>query len=377
MLKRLNASFFGLNITRIIIFIFYISVIFFILGLPKFISWLQHKDELSICTFADLMPIELIEKFQEQTGIKVNVKYCELDPEFWAQLSLNSGHGLDVITPTDFVASRLVEAQLVQKVNKSLLENMNGIHESFLHKDFDPGLDYCIPFSWNYYAIGYNKDVFDKAGQPYPLSLQAIFEPNKFYNEQSFLQGYKVALFEDNPQELIFLAALYLFQNIPTDFSFIVRKRIQELFLHHKNKWLYAFVSANMRYYLDSVVPVVLCFASLLKDLLEEAGGSRIGSCYPKEGSVVVPQSFCIPVGAKNVKAAHKFIDFFMKNDVVKEVFEAGGYLPVKMALLDELRNRPELATFIPSADDMQKLVFINQALSSSDAESLWFGVKV
>ncbi len=364
------------NIARITIFSFYLTLIFILLFVPKLVKYFSPRDELSICTFADLMPIDLIEKFEKETGIKVNVKYCELDPEFWAQLALNNGKGLDLVTPTDFIASRLVKAGLLQKVDKSLLSNMVGFHEKFLRKDFDQDLDYCIPFSWNYYAIGYNKEFFQKYNQPEPTSLQAVFEPQAFFDNPEMLQKYKVALFEDNAQELIFLGALHLFKEIPTAFSVLDQKRIKDLFIQHKHNWLYAFVSANMSYYLNSVVPVVLCFASLLKNLLED-NFEKIGSFYPKEGSVVVPQSFCIPIGAKNLKAVHKFIDFFIENQLQLEVFDAGGYLPVKSELLKSLRtDRPEFFNFIPSAEEMENLVFINQVMSLEETEQLWMGIK-
>jgi|GEM_PF-4795967 len=361
---------------RSLILAVYIGIFLLVLYGPKIYRALQYKNELNICTFADLIDTELIERFEKATGIKVNCKYCELDPEMWAQLKITGGGGLDLVTPADFVASRLKQAGLLQKINKSALRQLAGCHPIFLRKDFDTGLDYCVPFAWNYYSLGYNKEFFAKH-QTIPDSLQAIFEPQKaFADKPALLKDYKFAVFEDNPHELIAMGCLYLLGN---DMQQLANQKVCDkvikLFVNHKHTYLYAYVAANMRYYLTSVVPVALSFVSQFKDLIEEQP-ELFGTQVPKEGTVFVPQNFCIPFGAKNVAAAHKFIDFFLTNEMLLEVFYTGGYLPVKTALLEQLREEIAFSSLIPNEKEMQQFCAGALPLTLKQVEQTWLAVK-
>jgi spermidine/putrescine transport system substrate-binding protein len=351
-------------------------VMLLVLYLPSIIKKMMPSDELNICTFADLISEDLLEQFTKETGIKVNCKYCELDSEIWTQLSMSEGKGLDIVTPIDATAARLTKAKLLQKVNKKLLPSLGGYHQVFLNKDFDPDLEYNTPFAWTYYAIGYNKSFFE----PYevvPTSLQAIFEPDKvFKNNLELLNSYKVIILEDNPQELLFLGALYNSGTIANLTQPEERKKIKKLFIAQKRNWLYAYVSANMQYYLNSVVPVAITFAALLKELIDEERES-FGCCFPEEGSALVAQNFCIPVGSKNVEAAHKFINFFMSDKMLLEVFNSSGYLPVKENLLTVLKEEnPDLESFIPTEEQMQKLVSSNSIMTDREIQHTWLAVK-
>lgn len=365
---------FGLG--KLTVLFIYLAIFFLVLYTPVFIKKFFHqKKTLSICTFADLFDKDLIDQFERDSGIKVHVKYCELDSEFWTQLYESKGEGFDLVTPTDFIVERLINHGLVKKINKNALHNLKGIHKCFLKKDFDLDLDYSLPFAWNYYAIGFSKKDFAQLGVEAPSSLQEIFNPDKSFPSID-LEKYKVAMFEDNPQELVALGAIYLAGNNLNFLDKNFQKEIVDLYVEFKQKWLYGFVFSNMQYYLSSVVPIVICFASLLKDLLEEEG-DKFGAIFPKEGSVAVPQNFCIPIGAQNLDSAHKFVDYFMNGKNMLKIFESSGYMPVKTSLLTEIReNSPELRSLVPPEQDMDRLFFINKSLTPEATERMWLSVK-
>ena len=68
-----------------------------------------------------------------------------------------------------------------------------------------------------------------------------------------------------------------------------------------------------------------------------------ISYIYPTEGGVFWVDSYAIPKGAKNVKNAHKFINFMMRPDIAKICVEENGFAtPVTTAfpmLEDNVRN--------------------------------------
>ena len=75
---------------------------------------------------------------------------------------------------------------------------------------------------------------------------------------------------------------------------------------------------------------------------------------YPREGAVVWFDSFVIPKNAKNVEAAHKFIDFMLRPQVAALISTEIGYatpnLPARELLDEEVSSD---RTVYPTADDM------------------------
>lgn len=377
MIKFFRSLWDGVNSSRLLIFTFYFSLMTFFLYLPTIVYLFRPSNELNICTFADLIDLDAkyFERFEQKTGIRVNVKYVELDSEILVQLVAGKGAGFDLVTPSDVIVSQLVKAGLLQKLNYQLLEKKVRSHDTLSKKDFDPGLNYCLPFAWTYYSIGYNKSYFEGSGVV-PDSLQAIFDPDVFFGDHTeLLKNYKVALLEDNPQELLLIGGLYLFGDVSglTERSQVAR--IIDLYGQHKHRWLYAYISSNMLYYLSSVVPVVLSFTSTLKRAIEE-DSSVFGSACPKEGSVLVPQNFCIPSGAKNVEAAHKLIDFFMSDEVLEEIFETSGYIPADDKMLKQLRNNHEFGALVPNESLLEKMIPVTRNFSFREIERAWLAVK-
>lgn len=368
-------------------FVLLVTLLFFIgiLFLPQLLNKFFNKNnQLSICTFADLINSDLINKFEEETGIEVSIKYCEMDSEFWTQLYMNNGEGFDIVTPTNLIVSQLKKVGFLNKIDKSKLKNFGGINLKFLQKEFDLNLDYCIPFAWTFYGIGYKKDFFTSFNQPFPTALQALFQPELFFKTESgepndFFKKYKTAFYEDDFREMLFLGALYLFGKeavlkISNKEDLL---RVRNLYVDLKNKWLHAFIASNIRYYLSFVVPSLLCFASILiKDLLRN-DSDNFGMVCPSEGSIIVEQNFCIPKGAKNIEAAHKFIDYFISESQAGEIFETSGYFPVKTDVIEKLKTEfTELEEFFPTDAQFEKLIFASQNLSAFTAEQTWLSIK-
>ena len=80
---------------------------------------------------------------------------------------------------------------------------------------------------------------------------------------------------------------------------------------------------------------------------------------YPEEGAVIWVDNFVIPKNARNVEAAHKFIDFVLQPEVAAQISEEIGYatpnLPARELLPPEVR---ENRTSYPTEDDLENAEF-------------------
>lgn len=120
--------------------------------------------------------LDALAEFEKQTGIKVNYTNFETNEEMYNVLK-NSNSSYDVIFPSDYMASRLREEGMLEKLNFDNIPNIKNIDEQFLKSSYDPTGEYCVPYSWGYIALVYNtkmipegtitgfKDMWDPAIQ--------------------------------------------------------------------------------------------------------------------------------------------------------------------------------------------------------------------
>lgn len=349
-----------------LIFIFALLVIKKILQLSK-----QDENTLTICTFSDIVGPELINKFEKKFNAKIKVKYCDSDAEFWSQLYINKGKGFDIVTPADYVVDNLVKFDLLQKIHPFFRKKANAENSMVFS---EKNSDYKIPFAWTFYGIIYNKLYFEK----YNSNLNSwsfIFQPEIPISMSKISDNYKVVILEDNPQDIIFLAHLYLFKNVSGINSKYNQNAVKKL-LQIQRKYLYAYILSDIDYYLDGIAPAGLTVVNsqVRKTVLKKS--KKMHFTIPSEGTVYFSQNFCIPKGAENVKLAYKFIDFCMKEEGMKSIFHHSGYLPVNYEMAKNVCFNIMHSSLWPNKVQTKKMFPITSKLSYKDAEDIWTQVK-
>ncbi len=76
-------------------------------------------------------------KFTEETGIKVNYKTFQNNEELFAKIS-GGGADYDVIIPSDYMISRLIEKNMLAKINFENIPNYKFILPQFKNLNFNP-----------------------------------------------------------------------------------------------------------------------------------------------------------------------------------------------------------------------------------------------
>lgn len=134
--------------------IFYLLIILLV-----FISCVGNKNEkeLNIYTWEAFIPEEVIENFQNETGIKVNVTYYDTNDVMVSKL-LSGVKDYDIVSPsTDFV-SILKENNFLEKLDKSKFTNVyeNILISKEVIDTYDKDLEYTLPY--NIFATGISID---------------------------------------------------------------------------------------------------------------------------------------------------------------------------------------------------------------------------
>ena len=135
---------------------------------------------VNIYNWSDYIGEGVLEDFEKETGIKpVYDVYDSM--EMLETKLLAGGSGYDIIVPTDRNLARMIQAGVVQKLDKSKLSNLTHQWDVIAKRleTYDPGLEHSTNYMWGTTGIGYNVDKIKERMADAPLDSWAmIFDPN-------------------------------------------------------------------------------------------------------------------------------------------------------------------------------------------------------
>ena len=107
--------------------------------------------------------LDIIAAFEEKyPNIKVNMSYYESNEALFSQLS-NGGITVDVIIPSDYMIDRMIQENMLEKLNYDNIPNFEYVDEQFKNPSYDPNNEYSVPYTWGTVGILYNSKYVDEA----------------------------------------------------------------------------------------------------------------------------------------------------------------------------------------------------------------------
>jgi len=114
-----------------------------------------------VCSWGEYIDTELIDQFEEETGIRVNYQTVESNETLYSLLK-SGGGDYDVIVPSDYMIARLIEEDMLEKLDYSNIPNFDLIDERFKNLSYDPLNEYTVPYTWGTVGIIYNRGMIDE-----------------------------------------------------------------------------------------------------------------------------------------------------------------------------------------------------------------------
>lgn len=258
----------------------------------------EEEKVLYFYNWTDYYPVELLAKFEAETGIKVTLDGFDSNETLISKLQAG-GAGYDVIVPSDYIIPGLIKDGLIQKIDTTAMPNYQYMKDTFRNPDFDPTQEYTAPYLWGTTGIAY--DSAQVPGGVLEDSWKSYFAPPKE------LEG-KIAALNTASDEIL-AASLYL--GIPqcTE-SNDDAKRILELLEAQKPK-LKLYSSDTT---VDRMAGGEVAMHHLWNGATARAHAQRdtIRFIYPKEGIPMFRDNFAVPTGAPHPENAKTFINWMM-----------------------------------------------------------------
>ena len=105
-----------------------------------------------------------LEAFTEESGIRVEyVEDIEDNDTFYgkvqSQLAQGQDIGFDIVTPTDWMAARLIRQGYVQELDHANIPNLDNLVDGLRDVDFDPGRKRSITWQSGYGLVAWNTEL--------------------------------------------------------------------------------------------------------------------------------------------------------------------------------------------------------------------------
>jgi putrescine transport system substrate-binding protein len=277
---------------------------------------------LRVYNWSDYIAPQTIARFERETGIRVTYDVFDSNEVLEAKL-LSGASGYDIVVPTSEFIGRQILAGVFQPLDRSRLPNHANLDPDLLRflEKVDPGNAYAVPYLWGTTGIGYNVAKLQAAlGTDAPVdSLALLFDPANLAR----LRRCGVA-FLDAPREVFSTALRYLGLD-PNSTDPALYENEARALLERVRPFVTYFHSSQ---YINDLANGEICVAlawsgDILQaaDRAREAGnGMQVEYRIPREGGVIWFDMLAIPVDARNVDNAHRFIDFLLRPDVIAEV---------------------------------------------------------
>ena len=147
---------------RLFITVLYIAFGASLLYSPRWWFAQFEKDRvLNVCAFTETFSYEAIEKFQKETGVKVNLTYVEIDAQTFAKFCINQCRDYDVMNLSDTYVYKVGNMGYLADIDWEKIPNASQISPMLKHRVYDPDDRYCVPNKWYTYGIVYDKYFFN------------------------------------------------------------------------------------------------------------------------------------------------------------------------------------------------------------------------
>ncbi len=146
------------------------------------------KGELNLFVWTEYLPDSVVSKFQEETGIKVNVSTYSSNEDMLAKVKSEAAGAYDVLQPSDYMVAQLIGQDILAELDFDKLPNFSHIGESYKDPSYDPGNKFSVPYMGGAGAIAVNTDKVDID----ITSYADLFDP-ALEGEVVILDDFKVA----------------------------------------------------------------------------------------------------------------------------------------------------------------------------------------
>ena len=288
----------------------------------------DDSNKLYVFNWGEYIEPEVLEIFEEETGIEVIYDEFETNESMYSKVS--AGAALyDLVCPSDYMISKMIAEDLLHPINWNNIPNREHIGEEYWKQTagFDPELQYSVPYCWGTVGILYNTTLVEE-----PIDEWADLWDPKYTDE---------VLMQDSVRDAFMVAQKMLgYSSNTTDEAQLLESKQA---LTNQKAIVQAYVVDQVR---DKMIGGEAAIGVIYSGeaIFTKSENPDLEYVIPKEGTNLWLDCWVIPKNAKHVENAEKFLNFLCRPDIALMNFDYITYSTPNITARDmieddEIRN--------------------------------------
>lgn len=283
--------------------------------------------ELNLFAWSEYIPQAVLDGFTAETGIRVNYETFASGEEMLAKL-LAGGTAYDLIQPPDYIVEALIRNRLLVALDYARLPNFRHILPEYRGMPHDPQQRFSVPYMTGTVGIVVNTDRVKTPVR----GFKDLFAPR---------HAGRIVVVDDG-RELV-TAALYVQGRSLNDITEESLTQVRPLLAEWFGRIKLFDSDSPKTALLNGDVDLGYVWGGEAAILWAE--DNKFAYVLPEEGAHMFVDALAIPDGAKNIGAAHAFIDYILRPEVSKLISDEFPYTnpngAARALLSDEQRANP------------------------------------
>ncbi len=309
---------------------------------------------------------DIISDFEELTGCTVIVENFDSNEQMYIKVA--NGESYDILVPSDYMIQRLMDEDMLQKLNPELLTCMDELSDAVKNPSFDPTNEYSVSYFWGTVGIVYDKTK---------VSLEDLEKEGFgiFLDEK-----YRGDIYLYDSERDSFMMAL-------KDLGYSMNTESEEE-LQDAYEWLVKCVQTmKPEIVTDEIIDNMaqgrkalgLCYSGDATYIISE--NENMGFYMPEEGTNRWYDSMVIPANAASVELAHEFMNFISTYDNAYDNSSYVGYTSPNEQVAEDLFGEggdyEGIEAYMPRTEHENDEVFRYNEDTRKIIANLWSKVKI
>lgn len=263
----------------------------------------DHRPRLNVFCWSNYVAAETVPRFQAEFGVRVRFAVYESAEEMLAKV-FGGNSGWDVVFPPNYFMRPMRELNLVAPLDQGLLPNLDHLDARFRSPEWDPKLEWGVPYMWGGTGIVYQSGL-----APPPAAW------NDLWHER--LRGRLTML--DDPSEVLAACLLKIGLRVnSTDPGELERARGEAL---AQRPLVRAYLNSEAQ---GQLVAGDLAAAQAWATTAAQAmqASPRLEFCWPREGFPMYCDHAVILRESQRGALAHRFLNYLLRPEVAARVVE-------------------------------------------------------
>ena len=301
--------------------------------------------------------LDVNKAFENATGIRVNYSNYESNEAMYAKMK-SEAVSYDIVIPSDYMIQRLINENMLQKIDMSKITNYKNISDEYKGLYFDENDEYSVPYSVGMVGLIYNTTMVEGTPDSWSIMWDSKYKDN--------------ILTFNNPRDAFAISQFLLGIDLNTTDKAEWDRAAEKL--KEQNKVLQGKVMDQVFNKMQggnaAIAPYYAGDFLTMQSINED-----LDFVYPKEGTNIFVDSICIPANAKNYEAALMYINFLLEPEVALANAEYICYATPNMAVLNnEEYSLKDSEVLYPAEENKPKTQYFHDldADIRSYYEKLW-----